>query len=659
MLIKSQAERRLPHPQNTRPTRSQRPWTNRVGLLIVLLVAGTGATLWWWQRTDPVAPSPQVDATAPLPIRAKSPYLNTQLDVAYVGSASCRECHPDQHQTYAATAHSRSMSVVDPTHEPPDAMIDHSASGRRYHVYRQDRQLRHRELIPINGQEIVVADHPLKYLVGSGRFTRSYLAETDGFLIESPLTWYASLDRWHMSPGFDRAEHLSFHRVATFDCVYCHAGAITPEPGSIERFTLNEAVIGCERCHGPGALHAEKHSSGGGLAASNPDDTIVNPRRLPRALAEAVCHQCHLEGEVRVAVRGRRRGEFRPGLPWQDFYANYTAADNNDMTVTGHVEQLQQSRCYQESDSLTCITCHDVHADTTTNGPATLTTTATHASLAAARNQCLPCHTSETCTLAPATRTEQNQNDCTACHMPTSTTDIPHIAFTHHRIGIHAQEPQAPPRSGPTTLRPILNPSASLAEIERIRMLGLAYFALYHKRSTDPVRQAYLQKAESLLVQAADRGLHDPAVATALAEAADARGDRGSAQRWENVAPAQQEFMPEDAVAALDRSAQYHLQRGDFGSAAKDLTRLTELRLDPGDWFLLGICRQQLGNLVEARTSLERVLEIDAGQAEVHEALAVLLNSMGDPQAAQAALMTAAALRSQSAASPQPAGPSQ
>jgi hypothetical protein len=29
----------------------------------------------------------------------------------------------------------------------------------------------------------------LKYLVGSGRHSRTYLAELDGFLTESPLTW--------------------------------------------------------------------------------------------------------------------------------------------------------------------------------------------------------------------------------------------------------------------------------------------------------------------------------------------------------------------------------------------------------------------------------------------------------------------------------------
>ena len=69
---------------------------------------------------------------------------------------------------------------------------------------------------------------------------------------------------------------------------------------------------------------------------------------------------------------------------------------------------------------------------------------------------------------APAER-ESLANDCVQCHMPHSPTDIPHLAFTHHRIGIYDNPPAAPlpslpPRvgeggvgaHGATTLRPFL-----------------------------------------------------------------------------------------------------------------------------------------------------------------------------------------------------------
>jgi hypothetical protein len=533
-------------------------------------------------------------------------------------------------------------------------------------VYRQNNQLRHKEVIPLDDQQLVVADHPLKYLVGSGRFSRTYLAETDGFLVESPLTWYTSLNRWAMSPGYDRADHQSYHRVANFDCVYCHAGVIKAEHGSIERFAIHETAIGCERCHGPGALHAVRRSALDDVIADDIDHTIVNPRRLARELAEAICHQCHLESRVRVSVRGRRRGEFRPGLPWQDYYVNYTAAGNNtNMTVTGHVEQLQQSRCYQESGSLTCITCHDVHAETMPTGTGDPAKASDRTAIARWRDQCLSCHESQGCKLAPLKRTEQNQDNCVTCHMPNSATDIPHIAFTHHRIGIHgvrqqgAQPADTALQATVTELEPVLELPPSLTEPERIRMLGLAYYTLYRDSTDDSSRNTFLAKAESLLQVAASGGFDDASVANALGEATAVRGDQVSALRWARRARQQPIVTPEDHLSATDLVAQIQLRQREFGTAATSLEYLTKQRLYPADWFLLAVCRQREGNLAAARLAFQRVLEIDAGEPEIHDAWATLLNSMGDPAAAELHANIAVRLREIRAARQRAIGPTQ
>src|SRR5207253_975908 len=69
-----------------------------------------------------------------------------------------------------------------------------------------------------------------------------------------------------------------------------------------------------ERCHGPGELHVQRQRE----RRTEPgdwDDTIVNPSRLEPALREAVCEQCHLQGQARVLRRGRGVFDYRPGLP--------------------------------------------------------------------------------------------------------------------------------------------------------------------------------------------------------------------------------------------------------------------------------------------------------------------------------------------------------
>jgi predicted CXXCH cytochrome family protein len=235
-------------------------------------------------------------------------------------------------------------------------------------------------------------DRPLAYLVGSGRFTRTYLVQSDGFFTESPLTWYASLNSWSMSPGYDQADHPSFQREINADCLFCHAGRTEAAGEATGRLKISELAIGCERCHGPGSLHVERHKNQAATGLAEGDDSIANPRRLSRELSEAVCHQCHLESAASVTVRGRQRDDFRPGLRWTDFCVNYAYEQSaGKMTVTGHVEQLHRSRCYLADSTLTCITCHDPHQSPT---PAE--------KVAYFRAACLRCHGDGSCRLATA-----------------------------------------------------------------------------------------------------------------------------------------------------------------------------------------------------------------------------------------------------------------
>src|SRR5439155_26513046 len=108
----------------------------------------------------------------------------------------------------------RSMAPVRLDREPADASFDHPPSKRRYQVRRKDGQLWHRELLLAEGsEEVVLSEYALKYVVGSGRHSLTYLVEADGFLVESPLTWYTSRSAWAMSPGYDRPDHAGFERA--------------------------------------------------------------------------------------------------------------------------------------------------------------------------------------------------------------------------------------------------------------------------------------------------------------------------------------------------------------------------------------------------------------------------------------------------------------
>lgn len=460
---------------------------------------------------SPLEPLGKMERRAfPLPAVSASPYLNTSSDAKYLGTDACVECHQDQTVTYHRTGHSRALAEVAPSTEPPGQSYFHGASGRQYEVIEQDGIILHRETLgTANGVTLASAEFPIRYLVGSGRHTRSYLVEDNGFLIQSPITWYSSTRSWGMSPGYDDASHWGFGRMVGTDCLTCHVGMLDTTRQQFRNIGITEQAIGCERCHGPGSLHVERRRD---FPAWQGDDfTIVQPASLSRSLQEDICAQCHLQSAAMILVRGREFSEFRPGLPLTDFWIDYqTGGENAEMTVTGHDEQMRLSRCFQRSD-LTCITCHMMHEP-----PADK---ANHY-----KQACLQCHASNSCRLPLEVRQERSlQDDCVECHMPTSKTEIPHVAFTHHRIAVHGDAPSIPRPSQHTLIS--VGDASQLADIERDRCLGLAYLQFAEKTDSDEDGTVARQKSLELLTAVYDQGLQDGDTLAALSTLFSSRNE--------------------------------------------------------------------------------------------------------------------------------------
>src|SRR5262249_57597529 len=157
------------------------------------------------------------------------------------------------------------------------------------------------------------------YVIGSGTRGHSYLADRDGHLFQTPISWYSQKGAWGLSPGFD-AERVRGRAIKP-DCLYCHANRTRPVADTVNAYQkppFAGHAIGCERCHGPGELHVKERTqraTAGGLI----DHTIVHPGKLTPALRDSVCRQCHLAGEVRVLRPGRGINDFRPRLPPHPF----------------------------------------------------------------------------------------------------------------------------------------------------------------------------------------------------------------------------------------------------------------------------------------------------------------------------------------------------
>ena len=154
-----------------------------------------------------------------IPPVTSSRFHNTKTAAKYVGTTTCISCHPDEYKSYLKTAHSQALSNIDVAKEPPNGEFFHEASNRHYRIYRKEGQLRHEEstLLP-RGKRAILADFPMRYAIGSGRFSRSYLVKADGFFMESPVTWYSKRPGWAISPGFD-GYNSGFGRPAEIRCL--------------------------------------------------------------------------------------------------------------------------------------------------------------------------------------------------------------------------------------------------------------------------------------------------------------------------------------------------------------------------------------------------------------------------------------------------------
>jgi hypothetical protein len=255
---------------------------------------------------------------------AESPFRNIGPGVGYVGDSACTRCHADVAESYRAHPMGRSVArIAAIADEGLRAGAEFDAAGYHYTVGRRAGRLVHREQRLDNGEPVAGVEAAVSYVLGSGERGYSFLVERDGFVAQSPVAWYAQERRYDLAPGYHE-RNFHFERVILSGCLSCHVDNATPAGGAHNRYvtSLDLRPIGCERCHGPGALHVRRPGVGsGGL-----DSTIVNPRHLAPAFRDAVCDQCHLQGADRFLRAGHKEGDFRPGLPLDEFVAVFVEA---------------------------------------------------------------------------------------------------------------------------------------------------------------------------------------------------------------------------------------------------------------------------------------------------------------------------------------------
>lgn len=326
----------------------------------------------------------------------------------YVGDEACEPCHADKVQSFHQTAHyltSRlptansilgSFAAVDnilKTANPQlSFQMDQKSDGKDAGFFQTE--------VLGTAPYVTTRAERFAFVVGSGGKGQTYLYWKDGMLFELPVSYWRVLG-WVNSPGY-RDGFADFGRPIIPRCLECHATyfrSLAPPPNRY-RPTGFELGIQCEKCHGPGRNHVERESSKTGPA----EGTILNPARFSRERQIDLCSWCH----AGVGESSQPAFSYIPGEPLDKYLELPSQGPHVPLDVHGNqVALLKQSRCYASS-TMTCLTCHDVHAP--------------QHSLPDFSQRCLSCHKPDSATFAKAGHPVSA--NCIDCHMPRQETNL-------------------------------------------------------------------------------------------------------------------------------------------------------------------------------------------------------------------------------------------
>ncbi len=335
----------------------------------------------------------------------------------YLGEARCVDCHAKEAHLVRASRHSTTLvrgTGLEGIAYPSGPIADPDDPAVRHTFRREDGRIRFET--GVKGRDDVLAA-VVDYAFGSPDRYVSFVGRDDrgrGYVLR--LSRYQSGQRsgWVRTTGHT-AEAESGHNFlgkplddpdGVQKCLFCHSTnfrAVLDQTGP----ESHDSAIGCERCHGPGAVHEKA------VAAKLADLAIIRPSEATAEGRVRLCGQCH---------------SFHQALP---------LPRTDPFWIRFQGTTLPWSRCYTESEgAFDCMTCHNPHHDA-------------DRSEARYDRRCLDCHAARPKDAPPGptgpkTRAARGSvcpvnptTGCVGCHMPPFRSEPLHATFTDHFIRVH------------------------------------------------------------------------------------------------------------------------------------------------------------------------------------------------------------------------------
>ena len=286
----------------------------------------------------------------------KSPYLNHNDTVKYVGINTCKQCHIGIYETFIKTGMGKSFDIASKQKSSAKlnahTVIYDKFSDFYYHPFWDKDSLKIMEFRLDKKDTIYKRIEKVSFIIGSGQHTNSHMSNSNGYVRQMPMTFYTQKGTWDLPPGFENGFNTRFNRLIGLECMSCHNSYPQFVEGSENKYTSLPNGINCERCHGPGELHVKEKLAGNLVDTSKAIDyTIVNPGKLPIDLQFDVCQRCHLQGNA-ILKNDHSFYDFKPGKKLSDyitvFLPKYKGAED-EFIMASHADRLKMSQCFIKS----------------------------------------------------------------------------------------------------------------------------------------------------------------------------------------------------------------------------------------------------------------------------------------------------------------------
>ncbi len=417
------------------------------------------------------------------------------LDSEYIGTDACASCHEDIVESYQSHGMANSMYPTNRLGAVPDLASDPVYDSNTNFYYRlvNDGSVYYQEEYRIvNGQEEHLLRHSMDWVIGSGNAARTYLSSINDTYFELPLTWYADDNSWKLSPGYEKFNQRFSRRIPD-RCIACHNAypeKTSPKEG---QFSTMPEGISCERCHGPGSLHADDRLAIPEVTGEV-DRSIVNPAHLTLDGRMDVCQQCHLNADISIVKDGVGEFGYRPSRDYFSQLALFSSQlhSKDEIKVISHVERMKLSECsiatLDTSSPLECTTCHDPHDGFRDKGPSYF------------NDACLSCHSPDSDSILPSDSDHNlDASNCISCHMPkVYSSDVVHSSFTDHWIRTVGDESIETPKLEPEEVDKIYPFLESQTTDDRIYE-GVAYLINGTRTRSDKLRRKGIEILDSNL----------------------------------------------------------------------------------------------------------------------------------------------------------------